>query len=137
MQHRLALKVVALCTATLLCLSGILFADAQTGSEPPPGGTGPIKLCNPLGNCEDTSGIRDIPTFLQRLLEIVQLIAIPIVVFFIIYAGFLFVTARGDTGQLSQARGALLAAVIGTAIILGAWVIATAIKGTVDNIREG
>ncbi len=111
----------------------VFFAHAQqcgTAGQPdcPPAGT-VISLPNP-------TIFGDVPSFLQALLEIVQIIAIPIVVFFIIYAGFLFVTAQGNPAKLSQARQALLAAAIGAVIVLGAWVIATVIKNTVDDIRS-
>lgn len=58
-----------------------------------------------------------------------------VAVVMVMYAGFLFVTARGNTAQIDKAKGALLWAVIGAAILLGAWVIAEAIKGTVDELR--
>ena len=100
------------------------------------GGTGqptcpisdPIKLENPIN-------IDNIVDFLKKLIDIAIMIGIPIAVLFIIYAGFLFVTAQGNPVKLAAARKALLAAIIGTAILLGAWVIATAIKGTIDAIR--
>ena len=48
------------------------------------------------------------------------------------YAGFLFVTARGDAAQISTARKALLWAVVGGVIALGAKLIIEVIQGTVD-----
>lgn len=48
-----------------------------------------------------------------------------------IYAGFLYVTAQGDEKQITQANTALLYAAIGTAILLGSWVLATAICKTI------
>lgn len=51
-----------------------------------------------------------------------------------IYAGFMYVTARGDTAQIKTAHNALLYASIGTAILLGSWVIANAIRATVNQI---
>lgn len=53
----------------------------------------------------------------------------------VIYAGFLFVTARGNPAQIETAKKALLYAVIGAAILLGAWVITNAISATVDKLR--
>lgn len=52
----------------------------------------------------------------------------------IMYAGFLFVTARGEPAKITQAKTALLYAVIGTAILLGAWTISEAIQGTIKQI---
>ena len=55
----------------------------------------------------------------------------------VIYAGFLFVKAQGNSGELEIAKNALLYTVIGGALLLGAFVIATAIKQTVNDIGSG
>ena len=53
----------------------------------------------------------------------------------IIWSGFLFVTARGSDEKLSTAKKAFAYAVIGAAIVLGAFVIEQALQGTVDQLR--
>ena len=58
-----------------------------------------------------------------------------VAVFFIVYSGFLFVTARGSEDKLKTAKRALLYSVIGTAILLGAWVIAEVIASTINQLR--
>ena len=73
--------------------------------------------------------------FLKDTLDIFLTIGIIIAVLFMVYAGFLFVTARGAEAQLTTAKKAFLGAVFGTAIIMGVWVIAQAIVGTVNAIR--
>jgi hypothetical protein len=60
-------------------------------------------------------------------------IGIPIAAIFIIYSGLLFVTARGSEDQLKKAKINFMWAMIGTAILLGAWVIADAIATTVKS----
>lgn len=85
------------------------------------------QLCNPLK-------VQTIEGFLSAILQVLVVFATPIVVFYIMYAGYLFVTARGDTSKIEDARRALLWAVVGGVIILGASVIATVIKGTVAGI---
>src|SRR3990167_5415492 len=75
--------------------------------------------------------------FLKDVLDVFLTVGIIIAVLFMVYAGFLFVTARGDTAQLTTAKKAFLGAVIGTAIIMGVWVIAQAIVGTVNAIFPG
>ena len=52
----------------------------------------------------------------------------------IIYAGFLYVTAGGNETQIKKAHDALLYAVIGAAILLGAWVISEAIRATINQL---
>ncbi len=75
--------------------------------------------------------------FLYDILNIVLTIAVIVAAFFIIYAGFLLVTAGGDESKLKDGKHALLGALIGTALILGTWVIEKAIVATVDAIRGG
>jgi hypothetical protein len=77
----------------------------------------------------------NIPDVIRQLITIVFIIGVPLVALAIIYAGFLLVTAGGDQNKLTKGKQALLAGVLGGAILLGAWVIAEAIQGTVDQIR--
>ncbi|MCI0542171.1 hypothetical protein L0Y69_00230, partial [bacterium] len=64
-------------------------------------------------------------------------VGIPIAAVFLIYSGFLFLTAQGDTTQLTKAKTSFVWAAIGTAVLLGAWALAEAIRGTIDTISTG
>ncbi len=81
-------------------------------------------------------GVDDIPSFIGTILHFVLVIGTPIVVLAIIYCGFLFVTAGGNSEKLTKAKKALLYTLIGAALLLGSLVIANAIKGTVDEISN-
>jgi hypothetical protein len=70
---------------------------------------------------------------LVAILEVFIIIATPIIVLYIIYAGFLYVTARGNTQQVEQATRALTYAVIGGVIVLGAVAISSIISGVVSS----
>ena len=72
---------------------------------------------------------------LVAVLNIFIVIATPIIVFFIIYAGFLYVTARGNAEQTQQATRALTYAIIGGVLILGAVALAEIIDNLVDAFR--
>ena len=87
---------------------------------------------NPLGN-----NINSIPSFVQTLLGGILQIGIPIVALAIIYSGFLFVFARGNSEKLSKAKDALLYTLIGAAILLGSWAIAQMISATVTGLKAG
>jgi hypothetical protein len=52
----------------------------------------------------------------------------------IIYSGFLFVFARGNSEKLGKAKDALLYTLIGAAILLGSWAIAEMIQATVTGL---
>ena len=134
--------LLMLCTVIFLFFLIASTNIVQGQTQPPPTTSGqPIVLCNPIGStpnapsCSGTGGISNIVDFLKKLIDIAIMLGIPVAVLFIIYSGFLFVTAQGNPAKLAAARKALLAAIIGTAILLAAWVIATAIKGTIDALR--
>lgn len=70
------------------------------------------------------------------IINIVVKVGAPIVVFFLIYVGFLFVTARGNTETLKTAKNALLWTFIGGLILLGAQGLSSVICGTIDTISN-
>jgi len=71
----------------------------------------------------------------QAIIDIVMVFAVPIIVFFIVYAGFLYVTARGNVDQIGKAHKALLYALIGGLLILGANVLIDVVAGTVNAVQ--
>jgi hypothetical protein len=93
----------------------------------------PIKIVNPLA----AKGVNTISDFLKLVInDLVLPIGALIAVLYIMYAGFLMVTARGDEGQLKDAKAAFTHAAIGTAILLGSWVIAEVIQTTVNSLTS-
>ena len=91
--------------------------------------SGQTTLKNPLGNTTITG-------FFLSLVDALLVFAIPFIVFFIIYAGFLYVTARGNASKVQQAHKALLYALIGGVIILGAHAILSIVSGTVAQFTS-
>jgi len=83
-----------------------------------------VKLVNPI----NTSNFQD---FLAKVLHIAFLIGVPVVALFIIYSGFLFVTAAGSPDKLKAAKKTFIGTVIGAAILLGAEVLSNALVETV------
>lgn len=59
-----------------------------------------------------------------------------VAVLMIMYAGFKYVTAGGDTSKIKEATEALKWSVIGAAILLGAWVISQAISSTIADLKK-
>lgn len=74
---------------------------------------------------------------LVGILNIFIVLATPIIVLFIIYAGFLYVTAQGNAQQVQQATRALTYAIIGAVLILGAVAISEVIQATVSSFTAG
>lgn len=91
------------------------------------------KIENPLGE----SGPSNIPDFIKTILNIVLIVGVPVVAVYIIYTGFLFVKAQGNSTELTNAKKALFNTLIGAVLLLGAYVIAESIQGTVEEIKRG
>lgn len=85
------------------------------------------KLCNPLK-------AQSIQQLVSDILDIVVALGVPLVIFFIIYTGFLFATARGSVDVLDRAKKSLLYTLIGGLILLGAQGLSKVICTTVDQV---
>ncbi|MFA5095100.1 MAG: hypothetical protein WC447_00325 [Candidatus Paceibacterota bacterium] len=111
-----------------------ILSLAQNGTNPPPAGngtnppaTGNVKIVNPI-HSETLTGL------IKTILEGVIKIGMPIIVLAIIYSGFLFVRAQGNSEKLNEAKRTLLYTLIGAAILLGSWGIALLITNTVKAL---
>lgn len=85
------------------------------------------KLENPLK-------VPDLNKFVEGVLRAIVIIALPVITVFIVYAGFKYISARGNPGEITKAHENFKWVVIGAALILGAWVLATLIGGTVSQL---
>lgn len=101
--------------ACVVSFSFPLLAFAQAG------------LQNPL----TTNSIAE---FIAKALKVLVIVALPIITLFIVISGFMFVLARGNEGKLTEAKKNFVYVIIGALLILGAWVIATLIGGTVSQL---
>lgn len=75
-----------------------------------------------------------LPQFFAKILQIVVTLGASVVVFFIIFAGFKYVTARGDTSKVEEATKTLTWTVVGAAVLLGAETIQIVITNTVKSL---
>jgi hypothetical protein len=89
------------------------------------------KITNPL-----KAGVGDNLTSIVAAIMsgIVMPIASVLVVLAILYSGFQFVVAQGNPTELQKARSGLLWVLIGSAILLGAYGISTALEATIKQI---
>jgi hypothetical protein len=88
-----------------------------------------FSLANPLRN------IDSIPKLLATILNVIAVLAVPVVIFFIMLAGFHYVTAQGNPEKIKGASNALLYAIIGAVLIFGGMVIAQILQNLVDSFR--
>lgn len=127
MITRTTQKTVLFLGICLLVLGVFLVTPGDVSAQ----GCNPSeKLCNPLQF--DSLG-----DFVAAFVRTARDVGILVAVVGLVYAGFLKVTALGDEEKLKKANKAFLWGVIGTAIMLGAWVIALAIQGTVNELEGG
>jgi TRAP-type C4-dicarboxylate transport system permease small subunit len=101
-----------------------LFGAPQALAQPAP--VAAVRLENPLN-------VDTIPELLTAILNILIVLAIPVIVFFIIYSGFLYVTAKGNAQQVEQATRSLTYAIIGGVIVIGAVAIAEIVRNLVTS----
>lgn len=87
-----------------------------------------------VGKVQNPINVSDLSAFVAKVLGIILKIAIPIVAAFIIYSGLMFVLARGNSEKLEKAKTRLLYTLIGAGVLLGAWMIATVIKSTIEAL---
>ena len=90
-----------------------------------------VTLVNPLGSGATLNSL------VTSVLQFVVRIGAIIVVFMLIYVGYLFVVAQGNETKITEARKALQWTVIGALILLGAQAIATGIQATVQALSTG
>ncbi len=132
-------NIVAACFVLILMAPSLLFAatGAPSGSNaagsnstgaPSGSNAGGGDLTYSLKNPLAFDSIED---FIVAILNVVIVIATPIVVLFIILAGFKYVTARGNPTKIQEATQALTYAIIGGVLIIGAVAIAEIIKNLV------
>jgi Type IV secretion system pilin len=107
----------------ILSLMFPIVSFAQSATCDPASG----KICNPI-TTSTLSGL------IQNLLTKAVAIGLPIVVLAVVYSGFLFVSARGNSEKLTKAKDTLLYTLIGAAILLGSWAIAMLIQSTVTAL---
>jgi heme/copper-type cytochrome/quinol oxidase subunit 2 len=127
MQHikKISSRVLAyLVLPVALFALKVSFAHAAKNIPGQGGGSG---FTNPIK-------AQDLSELLTSLLQVVTTLGAIVVVFFIIVAGFNYVTARGDEKKIQSATKTLTWTAVGAAVILGAQVIATAIQGTVNEL---
>jgi hypothetical protein len=138
-------NLVILALLVIVFFPVLSFAQGATGSAPTGTTTGGATGNAPVNTTGGATGnapvasttinnpinANTIDGFIKTILEGVIKIGIPIIALAIIYSGFLFVSAQGNSEKLKTAKNALIYSLIGAAILLGSWAIAQLISETV------
>lgn len=106
-----------------LALFAILLPKQASANDACP----PDKLCNPIKSPNLTA-------FFMGIVDVVVQYGALLIVFFIVFAGFKFVTAQGNSEKISEARKMLTWIVVGAFVLLGVYVIRAAICGTIAQL---
>lgn len=85
------------------------------------------KLCNPIN-------FPNLTSFFLAIVNVVIKYGALLIVLMIVYAGFKFVVAQGNSEKVSEARKMLTWIVVGAFVLLGVYVIRAAICGTIGQL---
>lgn len=120
---------IRIAAALLLMFAALvsLFPDVVLAVQP----SAPNVIQNPL------SGISTVSQFVEAILKGILAIGMPVAVFFIVLSGFRFIAAQGNQEKLSDAKNNFMWTIIGVAIFIGAWTLATLIASTLKQIGAG
>ena len=89
-------------------------------------------LTNPLA--EGNMNVETIPQFVQSILSVVMYLGVPFIGLILVFAGFKFLFARGNSDKIKGASFNFMWVTIGIAVFLGAWTLSTIIDSTISNI---
>jgi hypothetical protein len=110
---------------TIIVLPFLLFSNLVTAQTMNPGSS---ILDNPLKN------INSIYDLIVTIAKLATQVGASLAVVYFVLSGFKLVMAQGNPGELDKARKSFYHATIGTALILGAWLLATAIQSTIKSL---
>ncbi len=98
-----------------------IFANAQT-------------LINPLSN--GGAEVNTISEFVMTILGVAMYIGVPLIGMLLVYAGFKFLFARGNSDKIKNASFNIMWVIIGIGVFLGAWTLSTIVDSTISNILK-
>lgn len=85
-------------------------------------------VTNPLGNNATFCSL------IKQVINAAMIIGVPIAILLVVYAGFKFVMAQGNTENLAKARTNFFYTIIGILIFFGAGLIADVLIGTLQAV---
>lgn len=93
-----------------------------------------LPLLTYAAKIENPASVNGVSEFIQLVLRAMVRLGTVVVALFVLVAGFMYVSARGNVGKITEAHENFKYVLFGAVLILGAWVIATIIGGTVTQI---
>lgn len=93
-------------------------------------------LANEVGSNAGITSNRTLPQIVGQIINIILGFLGIVLLLLILYAGFLWMTAGGDEGQVKKARQYIANAVIGLIVIVAAFAISTFVLGSLVNVTQ-
>ena len=118
--------------AISLAAPAIVFAQAR----PNPFNTSQNYLANTRAASGVTGG-SDLPTIIGSLINVVLGFLGIVLLFYVLRAGFLWMTAGGDDKQVTQAKNMIRDAVIGLVVIIAGFAISNFVLQQLVNVTNG
>lgn len=115
----------------LFIVAVVAVPAVAVGQEEPTG----LVPCGGTGN--DPCEFSDLIVLAQRIIQFLIVISVPIAAGLFSYAGYLYITAAGNPGQVSKAHNVFISVVIGFMIVLGAWLLVYTLANTLFKTGEG
>jgi len=97
------MSIVLFVAAFLMSLATPMMTRAQT----------PIQINNPLGSTSGTVG-----DIVDKILEFLLQVGVPIAVLMYVWAGFLFLTSGGNEKKVNTAKQAVIWTSVGLAVLI-------------------
>lgn len=124
----LTLIVFMIPTIAMSAETGVDHSSVQSGMNMGTSKTQTTTLQNPL-----KSNLNSVGAVVNKFLEIFTYIVVIFAVLAIIFVGFRFVLARGNTEELNKLKDWLMWIVIGVAIVIGARIIMQIVINTLSD----
>jgi len=130
--------IIALLLGITVLTPQLVSAQGLTSNQNPAltQNQNPAVTNNSVFQLKDPLEIKNFCDLVKKLLNIVLAIGVPIAVLFLVWAGFRFILARGSQDGLVDAKRNFYFVIIGIAIFLGAWTLATVISATIQTLDE-
>ena len=129
--------VVASLLLMVLLVPTTVFGQPNTGTVPGQNNTGTAGV-NPAQGFElqNPLVVNTICGLIKIILNFLLSIGGPIAALFLVWAGFMFVKARGNSSELNNAKKNLVAVFVGIFIFLSAWFLGQVIANTLKSISS-
>ena len=136
MNHLKKRAAIFISSIIFLILPVLVFAQVQPRTITDPSATNfglddaKTNVGSSLGQKDPIAIVFDVIKFVLSLLGIIAVILV-------MYAGFLWMTSRGNPEAIKKAKGIMIAGVIGLAIILAAFGITSFVIENIGSISGG